>query len=316
MKYIKYLYAISFIAAGLTMTACDDDDEIVDIPYVPQSEIGTRLLANSDAVARIYTDTTFVVGLGVTETDIHFLKADGYSTHAFIIDADMNNPNVSVEVSMPYDADVKSNFNRQTLTDMAEYADRPFHRVAAMVNADFWDTGNMDIRGPLHRNGNILKDTFIPKASLPQQALSFIAVTKDNHMVIRDSVEYRHMMYNLKEVTGAGVVVLRDGEISGQTYPGTDPRTCIGYSNDGHVYFLVVDGRGSDTFYSWGINYPDMGSIMKGLGCSWAANLDGGGSTQLLIRHPIANTFQIRNRPTDGAERPVVNGWMVTVKEP
>ncbi len=316
MKYIKYLYMLPVIASGMFLTGCDDDDEVVDVPYVPQTEIGARLLANSDAVARIYTDTTFVVGLGVTETDIHFLKADGYSTHAFIIDIDMNNPNVSVEVAMPYDTDVKSNFNLQTLTDMAEYADRPFHRVVAMVNADFWDTGNMDIRGPLHRNGNILKDTFIPKASLPQQALSFIAVTKDNHMVIRDSVDYRPMMYNLKEVTGAGVVVLREGVISGQSYPGTDPRTCVGYSNDGHVYFLVVDGRGSATFYSWGINYPHMGSIMQGLGCAWAANLDGGGSTQMLIRHPIANAFQIRNRPTDGAERPVVNGWMVTVKEP
>lgn len=317
MKYKKYLYILPIIVATLMgTTSCDDDDKVIDVPYVPQTEIGARLLAESEAVSRIYTDTTFIVGLGVTETDIHFLKVDGYSTHMFIIDIDMNNPNVSLEVSMPYDSDVKSNFSLQTLTNMAEYADRSYHRVVAMVNGDFWDTGNMDIRGPIHRNGNILKDTFIPKASLPQQALSFIAVTKDNKMIIRDSVEYRPLKYSLKEVTGAGVVVLRNGEISGQTYPGTDPRTCIGYSDDGHVYFLTVDGRGSATFYSWGINYPHMGSIMKGLGCSWAANLDGGGSAQLLIRHPVANTFQIRNRPTDGAERAVVNGWMVTVKEP
>jgi hypothetical protein len=36
----------------------------------------------------------------------------------------------------------------------------------------------------------------------------------------------------------------------------------------------------------------------------------------MLIRHPIADVFQIRNRPSDGQERAVVNTWMVTVAEP
>lgn len=64
-------------------------------------------------------------------------KADSRSTHIFIIDIDLNEPGVSLEVGMPYDADVRNNFQRQTLTEMADYADRPWHRVAAMINADF-----------------------------------------------------------------------------------------------------------------------------------------------------------------------------------
>lgn len=55
---------------------------------------------------------------------------------------------------------------------------------------------------------------------------------------------------------------------------------------------------------------------MSALGCSWAVNFDGGGSTELIVRHPSADVFQIRNRPTDGAERPVVNTWTVCVNEP
>jgi exopolysaccharide biosynthesis protein len=55
---------------------------------------------------------------------------------------------------------------------------------------------------------------------------------------------------------------------------------------------------------------------MKSLGCSWATNLDGGGSSQLVIRHPVANVFQLRNRASDGAERAIVNSWMVLVNEP
>jgi len=36
----------------------------------------------------------------------------------------------------------------------------------------------------------------------------------------------------------------------------------------------------------------------------------------MLIRHPIAGVWQIRNSPADGTERPVVNGWAVIVDEP
>ena len=303
MNLLKYMQILSFVLP-VAFLSCSNDT-IEDVHYTPQTKIGQKLLAGSETVARVYTDTSFVVALGVTETDVHFQKADSRSTHIFIIDIDLNEPGVSLEVGMPYDADVRNNFQRQTLTEMADYADRPWHRVAAMINADFWDVSTMDIRGPIHRNGVILKNSFIFKETLPQQALSFIALTKDNKMVIADSVEYRGMQYNLKEVTGSGVIVLRDGEISGATYPGIDPRTCLGYSDDGHVYFMVADGRVE--FYSYGLTYPEMGSIMKALGCSWAVNLDGGGSTQMLIRHPIADIFQIRNRPSDGQERPVVN---------
>ena len=64
------------------------------------------------------------------------------------------------------------------------------------------------------------------------------------------------------------------------------------------------------------LTYKEMGYIFQTLGCSGAANLDGGGSAQMLIRHPIADVYQIRNSPSDGSERPVINGWTVIVREP
>ncbi|MDE7407677.1 MAG: phosphodiester glycosidase family protein [Muribaculaceae bacterium] len=309
MKLFKYIQLMAVAALSLGIASCSDDKD-EDVAYVPRTEIGSRLLEKG-SIPRVYADTSFIVALGVTETDLTVQKWDSRPLRMFIIDIDMKQPGVSLEVAMPYDQNKTSNFEKQTLTEMADYANRPYHRVAAMINADFWDVKTMDIRGPIHRNGRILKSSFIYKESLPQQALSFIALTKDNQMIIRDSVEYRPMMYNLKEVTGSGVIVLREGNVSGHNYPGIDPRTCLGYSNDGHVYFLVADSRLD--LYSYGLTYPEMGEIMKGLGCAWASNLDGGGSAQMLIRHPIADTFQIRNRPSDGAERAVVNGWMVTV---
>lgn len=138
-------------------------------------------------------------------------------------------------------------------------------------------------------------------------------MTKDNRMIIRDSVEYRPMMYDLKEVTGSGVIVLREGEVSGHNYAGIDPRTCVGYSNDGHVFFLVADSRLD--FYSYGLTYPEMGEIMKGLGCAWASNSMAADRLRCCTSSDRPITPDT-HRPSDGAERPVVNGWMVTVKEP
>ncbi|MPL85011.1 hypothetical protein SDC9_30977 [bioreactor metagenome] len=316
-KTIQYFIpAIFIILISLLNHGCENTEDNIKPVYQPRTTLGKTLLEYSDAVARVFSDTSFTIAPGVEETDIHFLKMNGLTTHAYIIKIDMKTPGLKVKVAMPYDQNTSKNFVKQTLTEMAVYADRPHHRVVAMINADFWDVGNMDLRGPLHRNGVILKNYFIYKASLPQQALSFAAITNDNKPLIADSIAYNGMKNNLKEVTGGGAIVLREGQVASlpATWTQVDPRTVWGYTNDDVLYFYVVDGRSA--LYSNGMTYKELGSIMKALGCSYAVNFDGGGSTQMMIRHPEANVFQIRNRPSDGNQRAVINGWMVVVDEP
>ena len=125
---------------------------------------------------------------------------------------------------------------------------------------------------------------------------------------------YEEYKDKLIECTGSGVMMLSNGVYLGTTYNGRDPRTAIGYTDDGIVWLLTCDGR--QKFGAAGMTYKEMGYIFQTLGCVGAANLDGGGSAQMLIRHPIADVWQIRNRPSDGAERPVINGWAVIVEEP
>lgn len=314
---IKYIIPVLFtIAISLVNYSCENTDEQIKPIYQPRTNIGKAILDSSNVVARVYSDTTYTIAGGVEGTDIHFLKMNGLTTHAYIIKINLKTPGLKVKVAMPFDQNVSKNFARQTLTEMAVYSDRPRHRVAAMINADFWDVGNMDLRGPLHRNGIILKDNFIYKESLPQQALSFAAITNQNKPLIADSGAYEDMKSNLKEVTGGGAIVLREGYVASlpPAWTQVDPRTVWGYTNDDVLYFYVVDGRSA--LYSNGMTYKELGNIMKALGCSYAVNFDGGGSTQLMIRHPEANVFQIRNRPSDGNQRAVINGWMVVVDEP
>jgi exopolysaccharide biosynthesis protein len=79
------------------------------------------------------------------------------------------------------------------------------------------------------------------------------------------------------------------------------PRSAVGYDVDGGVVWLVaVDGRQPP--HSVGMSLPELAELFEVLGVEEALNLDGGGSTALVVGDgPV-------NRPSDAAgERPVVN---------
>ncbi len=314
-RYI--LYILILVAAIGCKKLPTGPEDIPDTNYQPRTELG-RMVAGAASVGHIYADTTFVIAMGVDETDIHLQTSMAKVEHVFILRVDLSTPGLKMKVGMPFDIDSYVIGSRQTPSDMIEFVDKPGQRVVAVVNADFWDTSNGKIRGPIHRNGRILKDTFVYSSTLTDQAISFFGFDFDGVPFIRDTVTYRTMARDLRDVTGSGVIVLKDGEVPGDfTGYSTNrhPRNVVGYTADGKtVYFMIVDGRQS--LWSDGMLYWEMGEIMKSLGCSWSSNLDGGGSAQLVIRHPSADIYMLRNRASDGAQRPVVNTWMVTVNEP
>jgi len=68
---------------------------------------------------------------------------------------------------------------------------------------------------------------------------------------------------------------------------------------------LVVDGRNPGV--SEGMTLAELAEEFVRLGCFTAMNLDGGGSTSMVMRDPNADNWKILNRPSDGKERPVAN---------
>jgi hypothetical protein len=82
------------------------------------------------------------------------------------------------------------------------------------------------------------------------------------------------------------------------------PRSAIGFSRDTTRLFLVaVDGRSSE---SAGMSLPELADFLVRIGVHEALNLDGGGSTTLLVQGEIVNT------PSDPTgERPVGNSILV-----
>jgi hypothetical protein len=84
---------------------------------------------------------------------------------------------------------------------------------------------------------------------------------------------------------------------------GRAPRTAVGITASGGVILLVVDGR--QPRLSLGLSLPETAEFMRELGARSALNLDGGGSSAMVIEGRLVN------RPSDGRERPVSNALLV-----
>ena len=75
-----------------------------------------------------------------------------------------------------------------------------------------------------------------------------------------------------------------------------DPRVAVGMIAPNDYVLLCADGRGAGG--SRGLNHNQMVSIFQSFGCSYAYNLDGGGSATLYYNGVVLNN------PSDGYERP------------
>lgn len=89
---------------------------------------------------------------------------------------------------------------------------------------------------------------------------------------------------------GGGPVLLQNGEIkitnneerkfAGKAINDRHPRTAMGYTSDNKLIILVVEGRNTSAH---GATLIQLAQVLKDLGCVEALNLDGGGSSCLLI---------------------------------
>lgn len=105
---------------------------------------------------------------------------------------------------------------------------------------------------------------------------------------------------------GGGPLLIRGGEFYNSIAPelfesitpyDRHPRTGIGYG-DGKLYFFVCEGRQMTKGIA-GLTTEEEGRVFEELGCTEAMNLDGGGSTCMLI------CGQETIKPSDGNQRKV-----------
>jgi len=112
-------------------------------------------------------------------------------------------------------------------------------------------------------------------------------------------------------VLGAGPLLVKDGDIfvaaeaeefGPDVARGRAPRTAAGLTADGRLLLVVVDGRQK---ISIGMTLPEMARFMRKLGAVQAMNLDGGGSSEMVV------AGQVVNSPSDGRERKQGSGLVI-----
>lgn len=116
-------------------------------------------------------------------------------------------------------------------------------------------------------------------------------------------------------VLGGYDILVNEGTIGSSFHTdnggnGNAPRTFFGVKADGTAFICVADGRGAGG--AVGITVSKEAQLAKALGAKYALELDGGGSSTMIVR--INDTLTLRNVPSDGSMRRVSNAIMLVEK--
>ena len=112
-------------------------------------------------------------------------------------------------------------------------------------------------------------------------------------------------------VLGAGPMLVKNSsvflttkieEFGSDVAGGRAPRTALGLKADGHILAVVVDGRQADSI---GMTLLELALFLQELGAQDAMNLDGGGSSEMVVKGKIVN------QPSDGHERRVGDALVI-----
>ena len=165
-----------------------------------------------------------------------------------------------------------------------------------------------DVSGAAIHNGRVVSPI---EPDLDRRVNAIVCVWREAKVVIMDGQDCGP---GVREAMAAGPRLLKDGlRLSYTTFDATygaarHPRTALGLDARRRLAWLVtVDGR--QPGFSEGANLDELTDILISLGARDAINLDGGGSTTMVVRS--AEGHLVLNRPihtgVPGRERPSAN---------
>jgi exopolysaccharide biosynthesis protein len=241
-------------------------------------------------------------------------KRDEPQLSIYVVKIDLTDPSVDLEVARGGEDPDGPGQWQTTLDEPADIAARERFDIA--INGDFFavedvvDPATGKKRG-YHEGqkalviGPAMTDgTQWARAEKPRPALIINAARRG---II---AEPKQLPRDAQQAIAGSHIVIKDGRKT--TLPDTPfstsrhPRTAVGTADGGRTLVLVVvDGRRPGV--SVGMTLAELADLMLKLGCEHALNLDGGGSSTLVMRNPELNQLQVINQPSGGKQRAVAN---------
>lgn len=222
-----------------------------------------------------------------------------------VIKLDLTKSNISIKPILAHD---EWGGTRETTSSMAKRKN-----AIVAINGDYFDSGGA--QGTTIIDGTVYDFEDYKRSTL---------IMSEDHSLVDIGIWCKYCptttlpawVYN---AISGGTTILKDGQYSFDPYKENAidlslklsriPRTGIALSQDKKTLILaVVDGR--QPSFSVGMNAEEFANLMIEMGGYTGMDLDGGGSSTMVVNKSIANS------PSDGSERLVSNALGVFVTEP
>ena len=164
------------------------------------------------------------------------------------------------------------------------------NKAEVVINASGYYDPNWNSNGAIPHGLLVKKGKIISEYKESGMGGGLIGITYNHKLFLGDISKTEFSKYNIKEAVSFGPYLIINGKknkILGDGGLGVAPRTAIGQRSDGIYLFLVIDGR---IITSIGADLKEVQKIMFNYGAYNATNLDGGSSSELLIKGKIINT--------------------------
>jgi hypothetical protein len=164
------------------------------------------------------------------------------------------------------------------------------------VEREFVVDVSMCSESPLQREGGVVIST--PPGT--EEATELLALVPGTSMRLHWTLGWS----NVFDAVGGHPILLRNGTPAPIcTSCARAPRTGLGVTADGEILLVVIDGR--QPRWSRGATLGELRTILRNLGAVDALNLDGGGSSEMVVEGEVVN------RPSDGHERRIANAVLI-----
>lgn len=197
-------------------------------------------------------------------------------------------------------------FARDTGTLIAVNASpfRPFRKDAGQ---------GMDVVGLSASDGDVYSE--------PHEQFGAMLITHNREAHIVAPPIDPKLMEQIDDAVGGFHLLIQDGrDVSDKAiaqvapnFANVNPRSAVALSEDRRIlWFIVADGRQPGK--SEGLTLKELTDLGKHLGCHHLLNLDGGGSTTLVLKDPATSDWRVINSPSGSALRLVANNLGVRIR--
>lgn len=267
-----------------------------------------KLSMSSLVATSVMSEYTRTIAPGLVESKFIYTNLRNQKNECFMLEFDSAATQISLAVGTPGDASYAGGYTSTTVREQAEAAKRNGKPVVAAINGDMFNMSTNQPWGVVIKDGVELQGTVSARA----ERWNFFGIKTDGTPVIATNAEYAALKPELKTAIGLyDTLLVKNRMLVPQkaadqtTY---SPRLGVGIRADGTVFFIMIDGRQSG--YSKGATLQELAQIMRDMGAVHAGNLDAGGSATLLSQDPGGSMLTLRNKPSDGRERPVPNSLL------